>query len=134
MDPTVTLRELLDALRDHDRGTAIDRLGALSGWLGRGAGGLNHSFGQAEVQRIVTAGDIEPEMAEEKLLTKMLLENDAQRCTIGGADRVRQFEGGGVALNRGRASDSPAILTTLDFTVNGLVDREISSVKVSASF
>lgn len=36
MDPTVTLRELLDALRTRDRQAAFDRLEALLDWLSRG--------------------------------------------------------------------------------------------------
>ena len=36
MDPTATLRELLDALRTHDRQTTFDRLEAMLDWLSRG--------------------------------------------------------------------------------------------------
>ena len=36
MDPTAALRELLEALRNHDRDTAFDRLNALLDWLSKG--------------------------------------------------------------------------------------------------
>jgi hypothetical protein len=47
MDPDACLRELLDALNDDDRDTAIERCHNLAEWLASG-GFMAHSIGVAD--------------------------------------------------------------------------------------
>src|SRR5258708_6846556 len=85
-----------------DRPIIIQNSGGLLRFAlaGGSAGGLNHTLGHAEIERLIAGGEIKAEAAEQVCLVIMLLETEADRNSIGADNRIFQLESGNMALKR----------------------------------
>ena len=97
---------------------------------GRGASGLDNGLGHAEVEGILTGGDVKTEPAQQQVIAVVLLQVEPHCHSVCADDGILELKGGKVALEGRGPADCPPVSARIHFAIDCLANREVTLRKV----